>query len=165
MNLRETKKELDKHGQLLTSMGTYINELEGFLKKQGYKDERILQLRTKHSLESKNNQYMQIANGHSLTFEMIMSIVSSYYQSEPEKIRGKLRFRSLVTPRHMFCYLVKQYIPNSSLKEIGTYLSGRHHTSVLHGRQTIQTFLGFDKQIQRDYSNIIDLMNEHETLD
>jgi chromosomal replication initiation ATPase DnaA len=159
MNLREIKKVLSHHKQLLTSMGIYIHECETRLKNNGYMHEKIIQLRAKHNIEHQNNQYMRLANGHEITFDLLMDVVSFYYQQEPELIKGPCRKRKFVTPRHMFAYLSKQYMPNIALTEIGAYLCGRDHSSVIHGRQNIQNFLGFDKKTQRDYSCIIQLLN------
>ena len=102
---------------------------------------------------------MRLANGHEITFNLLMDVVSFYYQQEAELIKGHCRKRKYVTPRHMFAYLSKQYLPNIALVDIGAYLCGRDHSSVIHGQQSIQNFLGFDKKTQRDYSCIIQLLN------
>jgi len=90
----------------------------------------------------------------------LMSVVAFYYKESPEEIKGKCRKQRFVVPRHMFSYLVKQYMPNMVLTDIGSYLGGRDHSSVIHGQQSIEAFLGFDKKTKRDYAAIVQLLNE-----
>jgi len=160
MNIKNLRKEINENKQLLTAMGIYINELEDRLKKNGYMSERIMQLRTKHNLQNENNQYMQIAYSYHTNFDLLMSVIAFYYKESPEEIKGKCRKQRFVVPRHMFSYLVKQYMPNMVLTDIGSYLGGRDHSSVIHGQQSIETFLGFDKKTKRDYAAIVQLLNE-----
>lgn len=152
MSERRLKQELNNTKQTLISMGMYIAELEDALKKRGYMEDRIQGMRKKHNL---NNSYMEMAQGDIITFDKIMNLVCLHYQADSEDIKGKRRFRHLVNARHMFCYLVKKNMPQSTLKEIGDYLGGRDHSSIIHGQQNTTSFLTFDKAVQRDYQQII----------
>lgn len=155
MSQRQLKQELTHTKQILISMGMYIAELEDALKKRGYMEERIQGMRKKHNL---NNTYMGMGDGDIITFDKIMNLVCLHYQADSEDIKGKRRFRHLVNARHMFCYLVKKNMPQSTFKEIGAYLGGRDHSSIIHGQQNTTSFLTFDKAIQRDYQQIIKLI-------
>jgi chromosomal replication initiator protein len=152
MSQRQLKQELTHTKQTLISMGMYIAELEDALKKRGYMEERIQGMRKKHNL---NNTYMGMGDGDIITFDKIMNLVCLHYKADSEDIKGKRRFRHLVNARHMFCYLVKKNMPQSTLKEIGAYLGGRDHSSIIHGQQNTTSFLTFDKAVQRDYQQII----------
>lgn len=160
MTNKQLRKEINDNKQLLTAMGIYINVLEGRLKKNGYMSERIMQLRTKHNLQNSDNQYMQIAYSYETNFDLLMYVIAYYYKESPEEIKGKCRKQRFVVPRHMFSYLVKQYMPNMVLTDIGSYLGGRDHSSVIHGQQSISKFLGFDKKTKRDHAAIVQMLND-----
>ena len=51
-------------------------------------------------------------------------------------------------------------MPNMVLTDIGSYLGGRDHSSVIHGQQSISKFLEFDKKTKRDYAAIVQMLND-----
>jgi chromosomal replication initiation ATPase DnaA len=153
MSERIMKRELGEAKQTIISMGMLIADYEKALKKCGYMAERIAIMRDKHSLGAT----MQMSNGEPLYFERIMEIVSIYYNETKEDIRGTKRPRNLVDARHMFCYLSKQNT-SSTLKEIGAYIGGKDHSTVLHAIDKITDLLQNNKLMQRDYNKIIQLI-------
>ena len=150
MSERIMKRELGEAKQTIISMGMLIADYEKALKYRGYMDKRIESMRNKHNLGTT----MQMSNGEPLYFERIMEIVSMYYNEPKEDIRGTKRPRNLVDARHMFCYLAKQNT-SATLKEIGAYIGGKDHSTVLHAIDKITDLLQSDKLMQRDYNKII----------
>ena len=80
-----------------------------------------------------------------ITIEDIAVDIAEHFQINLEKIKGKSRSKQFVEPRHLICYLSKQYTP-LSLKEIGYYLGGRDHTSVLHAINKITRARSIDNE-------------------
>ena len=154
MSPRRLKAELTDAKQSIISFGMYVADLEKALKKRGYIADRIQAMRRKHNLDGT----MEMSNGDVVTFDIIMNAVCLHYKQDPTDVRGTRKPTSLVNPRHMFCYLAKKNMPQVSLKEIGEYLGGKDHSSIIHAQQKIIGFLSFDKAIQRDYNQIIELI-------
>ena len=131
----------------------FIADYEKSLKRCGYMVERIELMRTKHNLGTT----MQMSNGEPLDFDKIIDIVAFYYNETKEDIRGTKRPRNLVDARHIFCYLAKNNTA-ATLKEIGAYIGGKDHSTVIHAIDKITDLLQTDKPMQRHYNKIIQLI-------
>lgn len=62
-------------------------------------------------------------------------------------IVGNVRKREYVVARHFYYWLAWQYT-RKSLNQIGKITGGVDHSSVIHGRDTIEDLLLTDKQIR-----------------
>jgi len=153
MSERIMKRELGEAKQTIISMGMLIADYEKALKRCGYMVERIEIMRNKHNLGAT----MQMSNGEPVEFDRIIQIVSMYYNESKEDIRGSKRHRNLVDARHMFCYLAKHNTA-TTLKEIGAYIGGKDHSTVIHAIDKITDLLQTYKPMQRDYNKIIQLI-------
>ena len=69
--------------------------------------------------------------------ERIASTVAKHYGVRVSDIRGHGRTKGAVLPRHVAMFLLRCVTPHS-LKEIGGYFGGRHHTTVMHAFQKIR---------------------------
>jgi chromosomal replication initiator protein len=90
------------------------------------------------------------------TVERIVGRVGGYFQVDPRQLQSTRRHRSVVLPRQVGMYLVRQ-LTNLSLGDIGAYFGGRDHTTVLHACRKVEAALTHDaalggavRQLQAD---------------
>jgi chromosomal replication initiator protein len=85
----------------------------------------------------------------------LWSFVRDYYGCEHGVIISKGRTRPAVMVRQVFFYLARrhEYI---SLNQIGLYSGGRDHSTVIHGVNTIENLMLYDKQLCVDIATLID---------
>jgi chromosomal replication initiator protein len=91
------------------------------------------------------------------TADHIVDQVCRYFNVKKADIVGKRRNRELVEPRHFAMYLISECL-NIPLVNIGQVLGNRDHSSVLHGRNKIQSLLATDsrvKMIVKDISKMV----------
>lgn len=79
----------------------------------------------------------------------ILVAVCDYYNLDPRNVRGPARHREPLMARQMFIYLVLKYT-RIAVTRIGAYLGGRHHSSVINARETLQNLLDTEPDIRRD---------------
>lgn len=65
------------------------------------------------------------------TIEGIQKVVAEYFDLKVSDLRSKRRTVSVVRPRQIAMYLVRE-LTQHSLPEIGEYFGGKDHTTVLH---------------------------------
>ena len=91
------------------------------------------------------------------TADHIIDQVCKYFNVKKSDIVGKRRNREFVEPRHFAMYLISECL-NIPLVNIGQVLGNRDHSSVLHGRNKIQSLLTTDnrvKMIVKDISKMV----------
>jgi chromosomal replication initiator protein len=81
----------------------------------------------------------------------VIRTVANHYHVKQAAIRGKRRVKSLVTPRHVAMYLLKEEL-HLPLAEIGRWFSNRDHTSALHATKKISLEMKSNSTLQRDVS-------------
>jgi chromosomal replication initiator protein len=81
----------------------------------------------------------------------VIRTVANHYHVKQSAIRGKRRVKTLVTPRHVAMYLLKEEL-HLPLTEIGRWFSNRDHTSALHATKKIASKIKSDTTLQRDVS-------------
>ena len=64
-------------------------------------------------------------------------------------ILGKSRKREHVVPRQIFCYYAARLFTRATLREIGAYIGGRDHSTVLHSKQMVQDMIDTDKDFAK----------------
>ncbi len=74
----------------------------------------------------------------SVTIEMIQKIVADYYNLKVAELKSKSNARKIAVPRQVAMYLCKN-LTRASLPEIGRQFGDKHHTTVLHSINKIQT--------------------------
>lgn len=91
------------------------------------------------------------------TADNIIEQVCKYFNITKADIIGKRRNREFVEPRMFAIYLITEFL-NIPLVSIGQILGNRDHTTVMHGRNKIQSQLATDsrvKMIVKDISKMI----------
>lgn len=91
------------------------------------------------------------------TSDHIIDQVCKYFNITKADITGKKRNREFVEPRMFAIYLINEFL-NIPLVSIGQLLGNRDHTTIMHGRNKIQSLLTTDnrvKMIVKDLSKMI----------
>ena len=73
-----------------------------------------------------------------VTIEQIIDAVTKRYGVRLADLQGRKRTKSISLPRQVCMYLARA-LTRHSLEEIGAYFGGRDHTTVLHGKRTIES--------------------------
>ena len=81
----------------------------------------------------------------------IMRCVADRFGLSVRDITGRRRHRNVARARHVTMYLARK-LTSHSLEEIGGYLGGRDHTTVMHGFQRIRN----DIQADPDLAQVLD---------
>lgn len=90
-----------------------------------------------------------------ITPEMILKMVSDYYNVETRVIQGRGRSRNIVVPRQVAMYLMREE-SGCSLVEIGSFLGGRDHTTVMYGCDKIAEEINSDSRLRNEVLTIRD---------
>lgn len=85
--------------------------------------------------------------------KQVLDAVARYYGVTPEVLRGKARDRSIVVPRHVAMYLMREDA-RATLPEIGAEMGGRDHTTAMHGIERIATALEHDRALREQVNAI-----------
>ena len=83
-----------------------------------------------------------------ITIESIQKAVSEQFGLRLAEIKAKNNSRVIVFPRQIAMYLAK-HLTDASLPEIGRQFGGKHHTTVLHSVEKIDTARKTDKDLNR----------------
>lgn len=72
-----------------------------------------------------------------LTPELVLNLVTQYFDTSIRDLCGKRRKQEIVTPRQVTMYLLRNEI-GMNFTDIGQILGGRDHTTIIHGCDRIQ---------------------------
>ena len=89
----------------------------------------------------------------SVDFKGVIKAVSKHLSYSLDELRSENRNKELVFARQLTMYIMKKNT-NRSLREIGTYLGDRNHTTVKHAISKIEHHISADVQLQRQISAI-----------
>ncbi|MCP5002990.1 MAG: chromosomal replication initiator protein DnaA [Planctomycetes bacterium] len=78
--------------------------------------------------------------------EDILRTVTRHFNIQVSQILSKRKFQSITLPRQVAMYLARKFT-NLSLKEIGGYIGGRDHTTVMHATEKIKKLRKTDRNI------------------
>ena len=78
-----------------------------------------------------------------LTPERIMTAVSDAFGVRPDALCGRRRTHSIVVPRQVAMYLLRQFT-ELSLAEVGAMLGGRDHTTVIYACERVASRVAMD---------------------
>ena len=136
---------------IATRMQTNIRELEGALNRVlAYADLRGIPLTT----ELVDKALIDlIPDPKSLEPEQIIYTVALAFGISQESILARDRSRKVALPRQVAMYLLREEA-QISLPQIGEFLGGRDHTTVMYGCDKIANLLDQDDQLRRQVSDI-----------
>ena len=85
--------------------------------------------------------------------QAILDAVVRYYDIKLTDLLGKRRHKSVALPRQVCMWLARRHT-RYSLEEIGGYLGGRDHTTVLHAIRQVDTKQSRDERLKADVDRI-----------
>ncbi len=85
-------------------------------------------------------------NKKSVSIEAVLEAVSNRFNVSVSQLQSKCRTRSLALPRQIAMYLSRK-LTNMSLMEIGGYIGGRDHSTVIHADEKITKISKKDKNL------------------
>ena len=83
-----------------------------------------------------------------ITIQQIQKLVASTYKLTNEELVSKNNSRNIAHPRQVAMYLCK-HLTKHSYPEIGRAFGGKHHTTVMHSVEKIETLVTTDATLQR----------------
>jgi chromosomal replication initiator protein len=87
----------------------------------------------------------------------VLQAVSSYYRIKAAELTGPQRTRGIAFPRQIAMYLLREEA-KLSLVEVGNYLGGRNHSTVLYGTEKIAAEARHKGKVRQDLTAIKQLM-------
>jgi chromosomal replication initiator protein len=98
-------------------------------------------------------------NGEAMTMKarvspkQVVSQVADYYQLKTSDIYGESRIKNLALARQVVMYLLRKEV-QLPLKEVGRFLGGRDHSTVIHGEGKIARLLPQSERLRLDVTAI-----------
>ncbi len=80
---------------------------------------------------------------------LVMKIVSSRYTVSESLLKGSKRDKDIATPRQIIMYILRTEL-GVHLVEIGDFLGGRDHTTIMHGVDKISKELLINEKLRED---------------
>ena len=90
-----------------------------------------------------------------LTLDRIARTVAAHYKLSLEELKSKNNSRQIAVPRQVAMYLCKR-LTKHSFPEIGRAYGGKHHTTVMHSVEKIDSVIKEDRNFHRVVSELID---------
>jgi chromosomal replication initiator protein len=81
--------------------------------------------------------------------------VAERFNIKQSQLKEKSNMKKVVYPRQIAMYLVKE-LTDASLPEIGRAFGGKHHTTVLHSINKIETARHTDLELNRMLHSLMD---------
>ena len=134
------------------SIDSNIRELEGALAKMellGATCEGVVDLEAARKVIGVDTGRRRV------TIPEILELVGQRYNLRQADLQGKRRTKSVTRPRQICMYLARQ-LTDLSLGEIGGYLGGRDHTTVLHAQRMISERGVEDAALRRELEELKD---------
>src|ERR1041384_1689759 len=88
-----------------------------------------------------------------VTLQQIQKLVASTYKLTVDELLSKNNARHISHPRQVAMYLCKN-LTKHSYPEIGRAFGGKHHTTVIHSVEKIESLVGSDETLQRLISEL-----------
>jgi chromosomal replication initiator protein len=83
----------------------------------------------------------------------ILSSVCDFFEVKQTAIKGEKRQKQIVVPRQILMYLLKTEA-KMTFSEIGNFLGGRDHTTVMHGVEKMEKLTESDTSVQKQMIKI-----------
>ncbi len=90
-----------------------------------------------------------------MTIDRIARTVAAHFKLSIEELKSKNNSRQIAVPRQVAMYLCKK-LTKHSFPEIGREFGGKHHTTVMHSVDKINTLTNEDQNFHRVVGELID---------
>jgi chromosomal replication initiator protein len=94
-----------------------------------------------------------------VTVQQIQKLVASTYKLSVDELLSKNNSRHIAHPRQVAMYLCK-HLTKHSYPEIGRAFGGKHHTTVIHSVEKIESLVGSDATLQRLISELTESLQK-----
>ncbi|MCR4317729.1 MAG: DnaA/Hda family protein [Planctomycetes bacterium] len=105
------------------------------------------------------SQRRHSAAGSEISADVLLRTVCAVYKVKLSQVLSKARSKNIAWPRHVSMYLLRE-MTDLSLKEIGGFVGGKDHSTVLHAIDKVKKKVldedGFSHEIDRLKSRILD---------
>ncbi len=98
-------------------------------------------------------------HGRQITMENIQKTVADYYKIKVAEMYSKKRTRNFARPRQIAMALSRE-LTNHSFPEIGEAFGGRHHTTVMHACDEIDSLRQNETTVARDIGFLIQVIRD-----
>jgi len=98
------------------------------------------------------------AQTRKVTIDAIQKAVAEQFGLRVTEIKAKNNSRAIVYPRQIAMYLAK-HLTEASLPEIGRQFGGKHHTTVMHSVDKIETVRKGDKDLNRMLNKLTETLS------
>lgn len=145
---------------IATNIKSNIRELEGALNKliALYKLEK--KPITVELAESELKDIISPDQPREVTPQLILDVVAEHFHVSPDDIISSKRQSEIVLPRQIVMYLCRD-TGKFSLKNIGKFLGGRDHTTIIHGADKIEAEMGKSESLSSTIDTIKKKINPH----
>src|SRR5271154_1078662 len=90
-----------------------------------------------------------------VTIEQIQKRVGEHFGMRAQDLKIRSNSKVIAFPRQVAMFLVKQ-LTSASLPEIGKQFGGKHHTTVMHSINKIETLRQVDKDLNKTINRLLD---------
>jgi chromosomal replication initiator protein len=90
-----------------------------------------------------------------VTIEQVQKCVGEHFGLRAQDLKIRSNSRVIAFPRQVAMFIVKQ-LTSASLPEIGKQFGGKHHTTVLHSINKIETLRQVDKDLNKTINRLLD---------
>ena len=90
-----------------------------------------------------------------VTSDDVIRAITEEYQVDAEFVTSKSRDRRFIDSRAALCYILYTYL-SWTLKEIGTLLGGKDHTTVMHNRECFRRLYYCDEAYKERADRVLD---------
>ncbi|MBQ2799789.1 MAG: chromosomal replication initiator protein DnaA [Lachnospiraceae bacterium] len=145
---------------IATNIKSNIRELEGALNKliALYKLEK--KPITVELAESELKDIISPDTPREVTLQLILDVVADHFHVSPDDIISSKRQSEIVMPRQIVMYLCRD-TGKFSLKNIGKFLGGRDHTTIIHGADKIEAEIQKSESLSSTIDTIKKKINPH----
>ncbi|MEY8339365.1 chromosomal replication initiator protein DnaA [Lachnospiraceae bacterium 62-35] len=140
---------------IATNIKSNIRELEGALTKIVALSKLDKKEITLELAEEALKDLISPNESHEVTPELIIQIVAEHYGITPLDISSQKRNKEIVYPRQIVMYLCRN-MTETSLQQIGKFLGGRDHTTIIHGIEKVEADLKSNSGLQ----NTLDILKK-----
>ena len=152
-------KNLVKWGQVETK--SYRKETSGNIVKKYYlKKQKSPSVYSAAGIDQLGGWQADSSVKGRLDFNSLLHMVSKFYDEPKKDILSTSRKRELATCRQIFCYIARFNMPNVTLKQIGDFLGGRDHSTVIHSIRVAEDFMTYDKQFKSEDERLVLFINK-----
>jgi chromosomal replication initiator protein len=147
--------------QLIAANITDTRAIEGFLRRlttevaTRHEDVTAELVSSLLNIKNQGNGVMQEPSKSSkrVSTQEVLDCVAAYFGLKPTALKGAKRDRPIARPRQVFMYLCRTEL-GLTHEDIGGALSGRDHTTVMHGVETITRELSTNVRLREAVEGI-----------